>query len=258
MATTDQVRSWYPEVVTNHAQRGTPGYTPTCSPTTKAIRALFPREGGGDYSLWIHPKTKEAWRAYVQTMRHYGETVPSAGGTHNCRNIANTNWPSLHAYCVALDLPPNSRKGAGFQAAILKIKTNSGATVFKNLASINDRMHDQIDCSPAALATGINWTTVPGGAPPAPVPVPPPTGGDDVVTKLPVVKRGQTGTHVAKVQALLATEGAIASNTFDANHKPDGIFGPGTEAAVKSFQTSKGLTADGIVGENTWSKLLGV
>lgn len=36
----------------------------------------------------------------------------------------------------------------------------------------------------------------------------------------------------------------------------DGEFGPGTEAAVKRFQKDKGLLADGIVGENTWTMLL--
>lgn len=37
---------------------------------------------------------------------------------------------------------------------------------------------------------------------------------------------------------------------------PDGIFGGGTERAVKQFQMAHGLTADGLVGKNTKSALM--
>lgn len=36
----------------------------------------------------------------------------------------------------------------------------------------------------------------------------------------------------------------------------DGIFGPNTEAAVKAFQQHKSLAADGIVGPQTWPRLV--
>ena len=37
--------------------------------------------------------------------------------------------------------------------------------------------------------------------------------------------------------------------------KVDGYFGTKTETAVKKYQKKKGLTVDGIVGNNTWVKL---
>ena len=35
----------------------------------------------------------------------------------------------------------------------------------------------------------------------------------------------------------------------------DGDFGPGTDKAVKAWQTKNGLTSDGIVGDSTWGKM---
>jgi putative chitinase len=57
-----------------------------------------------------------------------------------------------------------------------------------------------------------------------------------------ILKQGSTGADVTKLQQALGL-------------KTDGTFGPGTEAAVKAFQAKNGLTADGIVGNGTWSKL---
>lgn len=192
MASTEQIRRWYPDVVTNHAQRGTADYKPTCD-TSKAIRVEFPREGGGVWRLLVHPAQKEAWEVYAELMVRFGETVPVAGGTHNCRNIGSGDWPSLHAYCSAIDIPPNGRKSAAFQAAVLKIRTRSGATVFRNLASINDRMHDQIDCSPADLASGIDRATVNGG-------------DDNAMSYVPTPENGPPRTWAEKQWDAYATE----------------------------------------------------
>ena len=38
----------------------------------------------------------------------------------------------------------------------------------------------------------------------------------------------------------------------------DKVFGPEMEAAVKRLQQAKKLTADGIVGKDTWPALLGL
>lgn len=56
------------------------------------------------------------------------------------------------------------------------------------------------------------------------------------------LKIGSKGEEVKKLQAKLGLT-------------PDGDFGPGTEKAVKGWQTANGLSADGIVGPATWSKM---
>jgi len=63
----------------------------------------------------------------------------------------------------------------------------------------------------------------------------------------PTLQNGSSGVNVYALQYLL--------NNQSAGITVDGTFGPGTTTAVKNFQTSKGLTSDGIVGQNTWSKL---
>lgn len=264
MATTDQKRIWYPEVVTNHKDRGKKGYKPKCD-TSKATRVPFPREGGGEYNLLVHPKTVEAWNAYTTVMRWHGETIPPAGGTHNCRNIANSNWPSLHAYCLACDHPPNNRMKQAFIDDVLRIRTKNGKRVFKNLASANDRMHNEIDCSPADLKTGIDWSTVRGYTP-GPTPKPPSDWTEELIMALPMLREGDgykaqnpgLRNDVRRMQACLAIGGVMATNTFDPKTgMPDGYFGPGTLKAVKDYQKKNGLSVDGIVGRKTWTKLLG-
>ncbi len=64
----------------------------------------------------------------------------------------------------------------------------------------------------------------------------------------PLVKKGDKGVYVFVLQDALTRLGYTGSGL-------DGIFGSGTETAVKSFQTAKGLLSDGIVGCNTWNKL---
>ncbi len=63
----------------------------------------------------------------------------------------------------------------------------------------------------------------------------------------PIIRKGSTGEAVTQCQALLCSAGFPTS--------VDGVFGSGTEQQVKNFQRSQSLTADGIVGDNTWVAL---
>jgi putative chitinase len=59
-----------------------------------------------------------------------------------------------------------------------------------------------------------------------------------------LLKRGDNNENVKKLQQKLGLE-------------PVGNYGPKTEDAVKAFQSKNGLTADGIVGDGTWTKIMG-
>ncbi len=62
------------------------------------------------------------------------------------------------------------------------------------------------------------------------------------------VRRGDCGEGVRQVQTQLNYKLGISLNT-------DGIFGAGTQQAVRNFQASVGIAADGIVGSSTWIAL---
>ena len=62
------------------------------------------------------------------------------------------------------------------------------------------------------------------------------------------IKSGSKGELVELVQQMLNEKGYSCGSA-------DGIFGTKTESAVKSYQRAKGLSADGIVGTNTYAKL---
>ena len=67
----------------------------------------------------------------------------------------------------------------------------------------------------------------------------------------PTLKKGARGNITKLVQEKLVLLGYNTNGV-------DGIFGSGTEKAIISFQKNNGLVGDGIVGQNTWRKLLNI
>ena len=91
-------------------------------------------------------------------------------------------------------------------------------------------------------------------------------GADPIMSKLATIDlRGVKaasstwvkGNAVKTAQGLLVARGYAPANTVK-NNKVDGIAGPGTKTAVVAFQKANKLTADAMIGQNTWAKLLGV
>lgn len=74
-------------------------------------------------------------------------------------------------------------------------------------------------------------------------------GGNTVTVTLTVLKKGSKGKEVKTLQTLLNGYGYNCGTV-------DGDFGANTLKSIKAFQKTKGLEVDGIVGEQSWSKLL--
>jgi N-acetylmuramoyl-L-alanine amidase len=66
------------------------------------------------------------------------------------------------------------------------------------------------------------------------------------------VRRGDRGPAVAEIRGILAALGLLPT---DGTHADE--YDPATETAVRAFQQSRGLSADGQVGDETWRALDG-
>ena len=75
--------------------------------------------------------------------------------------------------------------------------------------------------------------------------------GLNTLNGCPTLRKGTIGNITKLLQEKLVSLGYNTNGV-------DGIFGSGTKSAVIDFQKAKGLSTDGIVGINTWSKLLNI
>ena len=73
--------------------------------------------------------------------------------------------------------------------------------------------------------------------------------GPATLAGCPTLRKGAQGNITKLLQEKLVKLGYRTNGV-------DGIFGSGTYSAVREFQKTRGLSVDGIVGQNTWRKLL--
>lgn len=76
----------------------------------------------------------------------------------------------------------------------------------------------------------------------------PPASPDVSSSNHPTLRRGSTGPYVRVAQTVLRDKAGQRITV-------DGSFGPATETAVKNLQRFFGVTADGVVGPQTWNLL---
>jgi len=98
------------------------------------------------------------------------------------------------------------------------------------------------------LSTGLGWIPAALAQTPSPnVPANPTVSGGRIVR--PTLRLGSQGESVRELQAMLILLGYYTGPV-------SGLFQEDTQLAVQRFQQAASITADGIVGPATWSKLL--
>ena len=80
------------------------------------------------------------------------------------------------------------------------------------------------------------------------------------IVNIPILRQGSRGEAVKKIQRHLINMGYLPAKTKSGKDSDDGIFGPGTKAAVLAFQKfafpGQPKEHDGIVGKNTARSLM--
>ena len=184
---------------------------------------------------------------------------------------------------AALGIP---NRGVKYSKSLYVLRKTSGRAILVECCFVdsqNDASHWNADKCGDAIASAIAGKTVTGttssGSAPVTTPVAKPatSTGNDWVRRLqtecntqgfsnqrvdgipgkntlagcPTCRKRARGNITRLIQERLNSLG------FNCG-KVDGIFGVGTRAAVIAFQKAHGLSADGIVGKNTWRALLGL
>ncbi|WP_404348126.1 peptidoglycan-binding protein [Phycicoccus jejuensis] len=166
---------------------------------------------------------------------------------HSYREISGSTTLSNHSSGTAIDVNapdhPLGASGTFTSAQVSAIRTiltrcNGVVRWGGDYSGRKDEMHFEINVPPgdsrlSSLAASLGG----GGGTPDPEPI-----------SWTTVRSGSSGFRVTTAQYLLRARGQSLS--------VDGVFGSGTDSAVRSFQSSRGLTADGIVGTNTWTALV--
>lgn len=191
----------------------------------------------------------------TKIQKYVGVTVPAfikelnAAG-YNCGVYASAYW--FNNYLKNINIPFRWVASWGSDDGKPHTKpTNCDVWQYTSKGSVAGIGTGGVDCDivyNTAMTALINTPT------PTPEPTPEPTPSKKVVVELDVLRKGDIGGEVKTIQSILNGVGFRDQNGAWLN--VDGIFGIKTEYAVKCYQRARGLTVDGIVGAETWNRIL--
>lgn len=216
--------------------------------TNPTLKALMVTESVGPFRVTGLKPAVESLReifSKIQTEKPEVYAALKSAGMLCVRYVRNsTTSISNHSWGTAIDLKLHDKLdpyGDGtVQRGLVEIAPffNRHGWYWGASFRVEDGMH--FECGEDLIrkwaSDGLLGTSGSGGG-----------GGASQGTGAEVLSLGDRGPEVTNLQKRL--------NAAGASLKADGIFGPGTKDAVVAFQTSKGLEADGVVGQATLGAL---
>jgi len=172
-------------------------------------RTLETLSGGSTFVLGAHCTGQNSYALGIENEGTYTSTTPPS-----------VQWNKLVDLCAYL-----------CQTYSISSSALYGHRDFLATQCPGDAFYAQLPSLRSAVAAKLGGTT------------PPPAG-----RSWPTLQQGSSGFRVTSLQYLLRYRGRSVT--------VDGAFGSGTKSAVVSFQSANGLTADGVVGTQTWEKLV--
>ena len=194
------------------------------------------------------------WNGITRTLQHYGFEVAHPSISSSMTSAWNYLNKSGAPKQGVLLFRGGSRGGVrwtsgGHYVAFLNYKVQNGKHYFYTKDS-GGRHHDGWYCYETTMRGLLPqiWIVTKNPSPtPAPKPIPKPTGKYSGTIATPTIKNKSKGDNVKNLQKFLNWYGGFKLSV-------DGICGPKTVDAIKTFQRTEGITADGIYGNNSYGK----
>ncbi|WP_336706766.1 CAP domain-containing protein [Oerskovia sp. USHLN155] len=216
-------------------------------PQTRAARRLAEQAAAS-------PSRAQRRRRRAEAVRHARSTTDRARGPRALPQVAVVTLGLVGGLLVVPATQELGGEGPGLEPIGARWDTALGRGDDRASRSADERK--PLLAEAGSSGTAGNGTQQPGGAAAEqptdedPTPEPPVDEAPAPASEAPAAppQQGATGPEVQQVQERLQVHGATVS--------ADGVFGPGTDRALRTFQDANGLEPDGVAGPETRAALL--
>lgn len=235
-----------------------------CGRIAEACKSALERSGVevmlGQYDTMANRvAASNKFKADLHVPIHTNACNGKASGTHLFCYTADQSSAGYRACKAVMDvlgpITPGSPDVIRAYPSLYEVKHPAAPTVyietdFHDVPSVAQWIIDNTTFIGETIAHGLcNALGVEYVSGNTPAPEPTPVQDNMVQVSVRMLSNGTSGSDVRTLQA------ALNANGFNCG-TADGVFGSGTEAALKKFQSKYNLGADGVAGRGTWSKLL--